>query len=91
MGGANAELNLAALIARRLSLIGSTLRTRSSAEKARIVADFRTRFGADLEAGRVRPVVDRTLPFARAADAHRALQASEHFGKVVLVPGGETT
>jgi putative PIG3 family NAD(P)H quinone oxidoreductase len=86
MGGAKAELNLAALLARRLSLIGSTLRTRSVEEKARLVAAFRARFGADLAAGRIRPVVDRVLPFARAADAHRLLQASEHFCKVVLTP-----
>ena len=86
MGGAKAELNLALLIARRLSVIGSTLRTRSVAEKAGIVSAFRARFGADLEAGRIRPVVDRQLPFARAAEAHQVLQASDHFGKVVLVP-----
>jgi NADPH:quinone reductase-like Zn-dependent oxidoreductase len=86
MGGAKAELNLAALLARRLSLIGSTLRTRTVREKARLVAAFRARFGADLAAGRIRPVVDRVLPFARAGDAHRLLQASEHFGKVVLTP-----
>jgi putative PIG3 family NAD(P)H quinone oxidoreductase len=86
MGGAKAELNLAALLARRLSLIGSTLRTRSLEEKARLVAAFRARFGADLAAGRIRPVVDRVLPFAQAGDAHRLLQASAHFGKLVLTP-----
>lgn len=86
MGGAKAELNLGVLLARRLSLIGSTLRTRSLEEKARLVAAFRARFGADLAAGRIRPVVDRVLPFARAGDAHRLLQASEHFGKLVLTP-----
>jgi putative PIG3 family NAD(P)H quinone oxidoreductase len=90
MGGAKAELNLALLLARRLSLIGSTLRTRSLEEKARLVAAFRARFGAELEAGRIRPVVDRQLSFSQAADAHRLLQASEHFGKVVLVPEGRT-
>jgi putative PIG3 family NAD(P)H quinone oxidoreductase len=88
MGGAKAELNLALLLARRLSLIGSTLRTRSLEEKGRLVAAFRARFGAQLEAGRIRPVVDRQLSFSQAADAHRLLQASEHFGKVVLVPEG---
>jgi putative PIG3 family NAD(P)H quinone oxidoreductase len=90
MGGARAELNLALLLARRLSLIGSTLRTRSLEEKARLVAAFRARFGTELEAGRIRPVVDRQLPFSQAADAHRLLQASEHFGKVVLVPEERT-
>jgi putative PIG3 family NAD(P)H quinone oxidoreductase len=87
MGGASAELNLGALLARRLSLIGSTLRTRPLAEKARLVAAFQRRFGADLEAGRIRPVVDRVLPFSLAGEAHRRVQASEHFGKVVLTPG----
>jgi len=86
MGGAKGEINLAFLLARRLSVIGSTLRTRSLAEKAGIVSAFRARFGADLEAGRIRPVVDRVLPFSQAGDAHRLLQASEHFGKVVLAP-----
>jgi putative PIG3 family NAD(P)H quinone oxidoreductase len=86
MGGAKAELNLGALLVRRLSVIGSTLRTRPEAEKAALVAGFRARFGADLEAGRIRPVIDRVLPFAEAAEAHRLLQASEHFGKVVLTP-----
>jgi putative PIG3 family NAD(P)H quinone oxidoreductase len=86
MGGAKAELNLGALLVRRLSVIGSTLRTRSLAEKAALVAAFRARFGADLEAGRIRPVIDRVLRFSQAADAHRLLQASDHFGKVVLTP-----
>jgi NADPH:quinone reductase-like Zn-dependent oxidoreductase len=65
-------------------VIGSTLRTRPLAEKAAIVEGFRARFGRELEAGTLRPVVDRVLPLAQAADAHRLLEASEHFGKVVL-------
>ncbi len=84
MGGAKTEINLAALLARRLSVIGSTLRTRSTAEKAAIVGGFRARFGFDLETGALRPVVDRVLPLERAAEAHRLLEASTHFGKVVL-------
>jgi putative PIG3 family NAD(P)H quinone oxidoreductase len=87
MGGAKTEVNLAVLLARRLSVIGSTLRTRSTAEKAALVADFRARFGRELESGALRPVVDRVLPLEQAADAHRLLEASEHFGKVVLRVG----
>jgi len=83
-GGAKAELNLGALLTRRLSLIGSTLRARPAGEKAALVAGFRKRFGALVEAGRLRPIVDRVLPLAQAADAHRAMKASEHFGKIVL-------
>jgi NADPH:quinone reductase-like Zn-dependent oxidoreductase len=84
MGGAKAELPLGLLLARRLALIGSTLRARPAAEKAAIVAGFVRRFGADLEAGRIRPVVDRVLPLEAVAEAHRAMKASEHFGKIVL-------
>jgi putative PIG3 family NAD(P)H quinone oxidoreductase len=84
MGGAKAEIGLGELLLRRLSLIGSTLRTRPTAEKGSLVAAFVERFGAALEDGRLRPVVDRVLPLAEAPAAHRAMKASEHFGKIVL-------
>jgi putative PIG3 family NAD(P)H quinone oxidoreductase len=84
MGGAKVEINLAVLLAKRASVIGSTLRTRPVEEKAAIAAGFQRRFGADLAAGRIRPIVDRIVPLDRAADAHRAMKASEHFGKIVL-------
>ena len=84
MGGAKAEIPLGALLMRRLSVIGSTLRTRSAAEKAEIVADFLARFGSALASGAIGPVVDRVLPLAQAGDAHRIVKASEHFGKVLL-------
>jgi putative PIG3 family NAD(P)H quinone oxidoreductase len=84
MGGAKAEVNLGVLLMRRLQVIGSTLRTRPAAEKAAIVEGFLSRFGPALAAGEIGPVVDRVLPLAQAADAHRLLKASEHFGKVVL-------
>ncbi|MEW6272503.1 MAG: NAD(P)H-quinone oxidoreductase [Thermodesulfobacteriota bacterium] len=83
-GGASASLNLAQLLIRRLHVIGSTLRTRSNAEKAEIVAGFRERFAAAVAAGRLRVVVDRVLPLAQAAEAHRVVAASTHFGKVIL-------
>jgi putative PIG3 family NAD(P)H quinone oxidoreductase len=84
MGGAKAEIGLAGLLARRLSIVGSTLRARPVEEKAAIVAGFQERFGADLAAGRIRPIVDRAVPLASVAEAHRAMKASEHFGKIVL-------
>jgi putative PIG3 family NAD(P)H quinone oxidoreductase len=84
MGGARAELNIAILLVRRLAVVGSTLRTRAVEDKARIVAAFRERFGGALVAGRLRPVVDRVLPLARAAEAHRLMRESAHFGKIVL-------
>jgi len=84
MGGAKAEIPLGMLLARRLRVVGSTLRTRSAARKAEIVAGFRARFGRDFEAGRIRPVLHAVLPLAEAPEAHRILKASSHFGKVVL-------
>ncbi|HVN38076.1 MAG TPA: NAD(P)H-quinone oxidoreductase [Myxococcota bacterium] len=84
MGGAKAEIGLGALLVRRLSVIGSTLRARPVEEKAEIVRGFLARFGDALEKGRIGPVVDRVLPLAQAAEAHRAMKASEHFGKIVL-------
>jgi putative PIG3 family NAD(P)H quinone oxidoreductase len=84
MGGAQAELNLALLLARRLAVIGSMLRSRSVEEKAAIVESFAARFGHSLAAGRLKPPIDAVLPLERAPDAHRMMKASEHFGKIVL-------
>ena len=83
-GGAKAEVNLALLLLRRLHVVGSTLRVRSVTDKAAIVSRFMTRFGDALAAGRIKPVIDRVLPLAQAAEAHRVVQSSVHFGKVVL-------
>jgi putative PIG3 family NAD(P)H quinone oxidoreductase len=80
MGGERyAQLDVMQLLGKRAQLIGSTLRSRSVAEKAAIVSAFVERFG-----GRVRPVVHSVLPLERADEAHRLMEASEHFGKIVL-------
>lgn len=84
MGGARTEVQLGALLAKRLHVIGSTLRARPKEEKAEIVASFQQRFGEALDKRRIAPVIDRVLPLERAQDAHAVLQRSEHFGKVVL-------
>jgi putative PIG3 family NAD(P)H quinone oxidoreductase len=84
MGGANAPIGLGRLLVRRLSLIGSTMRARSVDAKAATITGFEARFGAALAAGRIRPVIDRILPLAEASEAHRAVAASEHFGKLIL-------
>jgi tumor protein p53-inducible protein 3 len=84
IGGAKADINLAMLLLRRLRVIGSTLRTRSVGDKAEIVTRFLDRFGSALAAGRIKPVIDRVVPLEQAAEAHRVVQASTHFGKVVL-------
>jgi putative PIG3 family NAD(P)H quinone oxidoreductase len=87
MGGPQAEISLAQLLARRLQVIGSTLRGRPIEEKSAITSAFEARFGPMLEKGSIRPVIDRILPLEEAPAAHRAVKASEHFGKVVLRVG----
>jgi putative PIG3 family NAD(P)H quinone oxidoreductase len=84
MNGTRAELDLAAVLRRHLKIIGSTLRMRPAAEKAQIVAAFLEQFGAALDAGRLRPPIYKVIPAADAPTAHRMMQASEHFGKIVI-------
>jgi len=83
-GGTRAELDLGGLMAKRASVIATTLRGRPAAEKAAIVAAVRARVWPWLAEGSVRPVIDRVLPMTEAAEAHRAVEAGEHVGKVVL-------
>ncbi len=84
MTGTKSEIDLAAVLRRHLRIFGSTLRTRPAAEKAAIVSAFLSRFGAALASGRLRPPIYKTLPASEAPAAHRMMQASEHFGKIVL-------
>jgi putative PIG3 family NAD(P)H quinone oxidoreductase len=84
MGGAKGELSMGLLLAKRLQIMGSTLRARPDDEKAAIVAGLVERFQAKFENGDVAPIIDRVLPLAEAPEAHRIIKASAHFGKVVL-------
>lgn len=83
-GGGTAELNLGKLMSRRASVRSTGLRSRPLEEKAEIVASVRENVWPLLESGRVRPVVDRTVPVRDAAAAHRILEESTHVGKIVL-------
>jgi putative PIG3 family NAD(P)H quinone oxidoreductase len=84
MGGAKAEISLASLLLKRLQVIGSTLRALPESDKAALVTGFLSRFGDALSEGQLAPVVDRVLPLAQAAEAHRVMKQSTHFGKIVL-------
>ncbi|MFC0596867.1 NAD(P)H-quinone oxidoreductase [Streptomyces palmae] len=83
-GGVKAELNLSSLLRKRCAVMGTTLRSRPLAEKATIVAAVTEHVWPLVESGRVRPVVDRTLPMREAAAAHELMEASGHVGKIVL-------
>jgi NADPH:quinone reductase len=84
IGGATATLNLSEVMQRRLTITGSTLRPRTVAEKGAIARALRERVWPHVEAGRLRPVIHATVPLARAADAHRMMEAGDHVGKIVL-------
>ena len=88
-GGARAEINLGRLMLKRQQVIGSTLRARSDAEKAEITSAFQSRFGDAVAAGRIGVVVETVLPLESAPDAHRMVEASTHFGKVILRVSGD--
>lgn len=84
LGGARAELPLAAVLTRRLSVIGSTLRSRTIARKAAVMDALRDRVWPKIEAGAIRPVIDTVFPMDRAEEAHGLVAGNETFGKVVL-------
>ncbi len=84
LAGARAEIDLARVMARRLTLTGSTLRARPADEKARLIAAVEARAWPWVAAGAVRPPVEATFPFEQAAAAHLRLEAGDHVGKVVL-------
>lgn len=86
-GGAKGELNLGALLTKRAAVTATSLRGRPASEKAAIVAAVREHVWPLISGGRVRPVVDRAVPLADAAEGHRVLEASTHVGKVLLTAG----
>ncbi|MFD2092711.1 NAD(P)H-quinone oxidoreductase [Blastococcus deserti] len=88
-GGTRGELDIAKLLGKRASVHATALRSRPATGpggKADIVAAVRHDVWPDVERGVVRPIVDRRLPMSRAAEAHAVVEASEHIGKVLLLP-----
>jgi putative PIG3 family NAD(P)H quinone oxidoreductase len=84
MGGRKAELDLGRVLVNRLSILGSVLRPRPVPEKTAIVRAFERDVLPHFASGRIAPLIHRVYPLEQAADAHRAMEASEHFGKLVL-------
>jgi putative PIG3 family NAD(P)H quinone oxidoreductase len=87
MGGSRIELDLAALMGLQATITGSTLRRRSRAQKVALVGGFWEWAGPLFAAGRLRPLVDRVLPWEHAGDAHRLLEDNATSGKLVLSVG----
>jgi len=86
-GGATATVPIFEIMRRRLTLTGSTLRPRGPEFKALVADELARTVWPHVEAGRLRPVIDRTYPLAEAAAAHRRMEAGDHVGKIVLVTG----
>ena len=83
--GVTAEINIAAVMVKRLTLTGSTLRARPVAFKALVAEELIRVVWPHVEAGRLKPVIDKTFPLAEAAAAHAHMEGGDHVGKIVLV------
>jgi NADPH2:quinone reductase len=84
LGGPKSNVNFIKLMVKRLQHTGSTLRPRSNADKAAMVAAIEAKVMPLLREGRVKPLMDSSFPLEKAADAHRRMETSKHIGKIVL-------
>ncbi|MCI0790083.1 MAG: NAD(P)H-quinone oxidoreductase [Chloroflexi bacterium] len=84
MGGGRVEVDLGQLMAKRLQVTGTGLRSRSIEEKLAVTAQFKRHVLPHLASGSMKPVVDRTFPLEEAAEAHRYMETNANFGKIVL-------
>jgi NADPH:quinone reductase-like Zn-dependent oxidoreductase len=82
--GAKAEINLVRLLRQRLTITGSTLRSRNVEEKGAIAEAVEKSVWPLVEAGAIRPVIYATFPLREAAEAHRLMESGSHIGKIVL-------
>ncbi|EBA15924.1 alcohol dehydrogenase, zinc-containing [Roseobacter sp. SK209-2-6] len=88
LSGPKAELNFAQIMARRLTVTGSTLRPQSDEAKARIAQDLSEVIWPLIETGKLKPVMDSTFSLDEAAAAHARMESSGHIGKIVLEVSG---
>ena len=84
MGGAKSEINLAPLMVKRQQILGSVLRSRPVDEKTRITEEFNQNVLPLFAAGHIKPLIHQVLSLEEVAEAHRIMEASAHFGKIVL-------
>jgi NADPH2:quinone reductase len=85
LGGELGQFNIRELMRRRLRITGSTLRSRSVEYKGAIVRTLVERVWPHIEAGRIRPVVERRFALREAAAAQALMEAGQHTGKILLV------
>src|SRR5213079_2671895 len=82
--GPKTELSIDAVMRKRLTITGSTLRPRSVEFKGYLARNLREKIWPRIEAGKIKPVIYKTFPLAQAAEAHRLMESSQHIGKLVL-------
>jgi NADPH2:quinone reductase len=82
--GAKAEVNLVRILRQRLTVTGSTLRSRTVEEKGAIAAAVEKSIWPLVHEGKIRPVIYATFPLAQAAEAHRLMESGSHIGKILL-------
>src|SRR5262249_8202807 len=83
-GGTRSEVDTGVVLRKRLCITGSTLRARSVADKGPLARALRDKVWPLIEAGRIKPVIHRVFPAARASEAHALMESSTHVGKIVL-------
>jgi NADPH:quinone reductase len=83
--GVTAEINIAAVMMKRLTLTGSTLRARPVSFKSLVADELSRHVWPLVESGALKPVMDQSFPLAEAAAAHMRMEAGEHVGKIVLL------
>ena len=87
MEGSKVQIDFMRLMLKRLSHMGSTLRSRPKAEKAAIAASLAEKVWPLIEAGTVKPVMDQSFPLEKASEAHARMESSAHIGKIMLTVG----
>jgi len=87
MEGSKVQIDFMRLMLKRLSHMGSTLRSRPKAEKAAIAASLVEKVWPLIAAGTVKPVLDQTFPLEKASEAHARMETSAHIGKIMLQVG----
>ena len=85
LAGPMLEVPVMAIMQKRATITGSTLRPRSADEKARLTSEIERVVWPWIAAGKLKPIVDATFPLEKAAKAHAHLETGEHVGKVMLV------
>lgn len=84
LDGITAQINIAAIMQKRLTLTGSTLRPRPDSEKAALAAGIKEHIWPFIETRELKPVIYKNLPLSRAAEAHRIMEEGDHIGKILL-------